>query len=219
MSINGNTISGTFVYANIQEPKQKYQSDEQEYSIGVVVDKATAKQWNKTYQKQKAKAVDTSDFEAHYKIEPVFPDEDEQFIINLKKATKYKDGKDAPKPQVLLKTGNKAVNLEALVANGSKGRVSFTEVDNDYGRFAKLKAVLVEELIEYKRAGANAASDFGLEAGEGSVGASTSDQEDAEDDFADQPKPTPGKAVKTPTKPSKVVPALDEDDDSEMSPF
>ena len=42
-----------------------------------------------------------------------------------------------------------------LVGNGSKGSVSYTVVENKFGTFAKLKALLVTDLIEYQKAGGN----------------------------------------------------------------
>ncbi|MNR54526.1 hypothetical protein D3C85_1747270 [compost metagenome] len=45
------------------------------------------------------------------------------------------------------------ITKDKLVSNGSKGVVSYDEVTNDFGTFAKLKAVRVDHLIEYKKAG------------------------------------------------------------------
>ena len=163
-----NIVQGTLLYASIIEPKNKYQSEEKEFCIEVVVDKATAKAHGKQFPKQKPKVVDTSDFKQIYKIDAPFADEDEQYIIKLKKPAQYKDGtpiKKEHQPKVYIKQNGKAVPLAegVLVGNGSKGQVSFDITENSYGVFAKLKAVLVEELVEYKKQGAEAASDFGLE--------------------------------------------------------
>lgn len=163
-----NIVQGTLLYASIIEPKNKYQSEEKEFCIEVVVDKATAKAHGKQFPKQKPKVVDTSDFKQLYKIDAPFADEDEQYVIKLKKPAQYKDGtpiKKEHQPKVYIKQNGKAVPLAegVLVGNGSKGQVSFDITENSYGVFAKLKAVLVEELVEYKKQGAEAASDFGLE--------------------------------------------------------
>ena len=42
-----------------------------------------------------------------------------------------------------------------LVGNGSKGSVSYSVVENKFGTFAKLDALLVTDLIEYQKAGGN----------------------------------------------------------------
>lgn len=163
-----NIISGSFAYAKVTEPVNKYESEDKEFTIDVVVDKATAKAWNKMFQKQKSKVVDTADFEQIYKFPAPYLDEDEQYIIKLKKPAQYKDGTELPKqywPKLLQKVNGKAVPIPegVLIANNSKGQVSYETTENSYGTFARLKAILVEELIEYKKAGVDAAADFGLE--------------------------------------------------------
>lgn len=187
-----NVISGVFCYAVVTEPRNKYQSEEKEYSIDIVVDEETFDNFGDSYPKQKGKSVKTSEFKEIYKIDPPFPGEKKQYILKLKKAATFKDRttgetKMLAKPQVLLKKNNKATMMpeNILIGNGSTGKVSFEEKENSYGTFAKLKAVLVENLIEYKSASKNAADDFGLETFvEGS------------EDFADND----GKQVKVPEK-------------------
>lgn len=208
-----NIISGTFAYAKVTEPVLKYESQDKEFTIDVVVDKATAKAWNKNYPKQKSRVVDTSDFEGIYKIPAPFPDEDEQFILKLKKPAQYKDGAELPKqywPKLLQKVNGKAVPIPEgiLIANGSKGQVSYETTENSYGTFARLKAILVEELIEYRKAGGDAAADFGLET-----------------DYGAEEFVQPSKVVheeKEPAKPAtkpKVKPVQEQDNPELDSPF
>jgi len=164
-----NIISGVFAYAKVAEPAPKYQSTDKEFSIDVIVDKATFKAFGKRFPKQKGKTIDNDDFKGIYKIELPYEDQDEQYVLKLKKPAQYKDGEALPKeywPAILIKNeNNKAVAIKqgVLIANGSKGKVSFDVTENDFGTFAKLKSVLVEKLIEYKKAGGDAAADFGLE--------------------------------------------------------
>lgn len=207
-----NVISAVFAYAKVAEAAPKYQSTEKEYSIDLIVDKATAKAFGKQFPKQKGKTVDNDDFEGVYKIPVPFPDQDEQYVLKLKKKEKTAKGELLPKPGIFIKKDGKAVPLEGvLIANGSKGKVSFSVRENDYGIFAGLKDVLVEELIEYKKAG-QAGEDFGLEVDYGGGDfANTDDGSKVE---------VPTKAVEKATKPKKaerVVPSLD--DDFEDSPF
>jgi len=155
-----------FTYAKIQQPDFKYGSNtEKEFSVDCIVTKSVAKEWNKKYQKQKAKEVDRNEFEKIYKIEPPF-EGDELYVIKLKKPAQYKDGTPIPdgaKPRAFEKVDGKLVDITAskLVANGSKGVVQFDETSNDFGTFAKLKAIRVDELIEYKKDGTAAFDELG----------------------------------------------------------
>ena len=210
------TISGAFAYAKIQEPAFRYQSTtEKEFSIDIIVDKATAKAFGKQFGKQKGKVVDNDEFEEVYKMPPPFSDQDEQYILKLKRPAQYKDGKPLPEsywPKVMQKKGGKAVPVprEVLVGNGSVGKVSYDVTENDFGTFAKLKNVLVEELVEYKKSGGSGADDFGLE-----LEIPTADEFGSADDGEGNVVKVPTKAAKTSTKASKKV----EEDSDIDSPF
>ena len=210
------TISGVFAYAKIQEPAFKYQSTtEKEFSIDIIVDKATAKAFGKQFPKQKGKQVDNDDFEEIYKMPPPFPDQDEQYVLKLKRPAQYKDGKPLPEsywPKVMQKKGGKAVQIprEVLVGNGSTGKVSYDVNENDYGTFAKLKNILVEDLKEYKKNGGSGADDFGLELEE-----PTADEFGSADDGEGNEVKVPTKAAKTSTKASKKPPVDEESDSSD----
>src|SRR5690554_1485851 len=148
-----------FGYVKIQQPDFKYQSKDKEYSVECVVSKETAKAWNKKYPKQKAKEIDREDFAKIYKIDPPY-EGDEIYVIKLKKSAQYKDGTPLPeelKPRVFEKTeqGNVDITAIKLVANGSSGVAQFDEVSNDFGTFARLKAIRVDKLIEYRKGGAS----------------------------------------------------------------
>ena len=54
------TISGVFAYAKIQEPAFKYQSTtEKEFSIDIIVDKATAKAFGKQFRSRRVNKLIT----------------------------------------------------------------------------------------------------------------------------------------------------------------
>ena len=189
-TLTHNTIEGTLVFVTIQTPQTKYQSDDKEYKVGIVVDEDTSDSWNERFPKQTAKVVKTSDFKETYKIDPVFPDEKKQYVITIKKPASYKDGTPLPQqytPKVLLQEGKTAIDVtqSVLPANGSKGKVSFEENSNDFGTFSRLKNVLVTEMIEYKKGGGNAADEFGLEV----QGASDFDEVQETNTEPKQPKP------------------------------
>lgn len=208
MAENSNVLSGVFAYAKVTEPAPKYQSDDKEFSIDIIVDKATYKSWGKSFGKQKGKVVDNDDFKEIYKIDPPYEDQDEQYVIKLKKPAQYKDGTELPKeywPKILLKTGNKAVPLVGkLIANGSEGKVSYEVTENSYGTFAKLKSILVEELIEYKKQGGDAGEDFGIEVDYGA--------EEFKTDAQEPPKKEENKPVKPKAASKKVPEPIPEDE-------
>ncbi len=151
-----------FGYTKIQQADFKYGSNtDKEFTVDCIVDKATAKAWNKQFPKQKAKEIDNDDFKRIFKIDPPF-ESDEQYVIKLKKAAQYsKDGvsvqiPDQYRPRVFEKgTDGKLIDItkDKLVSNGSKGVASYEENTNEFGTFAKLKAIRVDDLIEYKKAG------------------------------------------------------------------
>ena len=153
------TISGVLAFVKIQEPALKFQSDEKEWVVDVIVDEDTADAWNEEFAKQPAKAIKTAEFESVYKIAPPFPDAKKQYVIKLKKACTYKDGNPLPEwahPKVLVQDEDgEFVNIthEKLVGNGSIGTVTYDFNENSYGKFARLRNVLVETLIEYEKVG------------------------------------------------------------------
>jgi hypothetical protein len=207
-------VEGIACFAKIAQPAKKYQSEELEFSIDVVVPKTIAKEWNKTFKKQPAKVVDTSDFEGIYKIEPPFSEEDEQYIIKLKKPASYKDGTKLDKkywPKILVQNGDEAEPIAEgiLVANGSKVKVSYEITSNDFGTFGRLKNVLVTDLIEYSASGSNAGSEFGLKV-------KAAPKSEFEDDSEEPAKEAP--KVETKAKPAKKPP-VQQDDDEEDAPF
>lgn len=206
-----NVISGVLCFAKVTEPAFKYESDtEKEFSIQVVVDEDTFDTFGETYGKQKGKAIKTGDFEGIFKIKPPYPNDKKQFVLKLAKGATYKSKENGSLvnvekkywPKIMVLEGGQPVPIEEgiLIANGSKGQVSFEENTNSYGTFAKLKNILVEELIEYKKTGEDAAGDFGYRT-----------KVQGSEDF----KPAAKGAAKPAVKASKKV----EVDDSDLSPF
>ena len=152
-------------YTKIKTPSFKYGSQtEKEYTVDVVVDKASAKAWNKSFPKQKAKEVDNADFLEKYKAEAAPFAGDEQFVIKLKKAAQYKDKStgelvaipDQYIPRVFLADGEgnlEDITFDKLVGNGSKGVVQFQTTSNDFGTFSKLQAIRVDDLVVVESSG------------------------------------------------------------------
>ena len=148
-------LTGTLVFACLQEPVKCYEKEKgSEWKVGIVVDEDTADAWNEVYMKQPAKAVKTAEFEGIYNCAAPFPDEKKQYVITLKKNTLLANKEPVPEkyqPKVLIQTseGREDITQTTLVGNGSLGSVSVDHFENDYGAMARLKNVLVTELVEY----------------------------------------------------------------------
>ncbi len=186
VEVNGKKTTGkiedvVFAYVKLQSGSTKYQSKDIEYTVDVVVDKATAKEFKKAYPKNSVKDFDNAEFTEKFKIDPPFPSQDEQFVLKLKAAAQLKAAAPAanleagamipyewasrPKVFVPVEGGVEDITLTVLVANGSKGDVAFTVNTNDFGTFPQLTGILVKELIEYEAVGGGASSVFGTVVG------------------------------------------------------
>ena len=208
-------IEGVACYVKVHKPYTKYQSEDKEFTLDLVISKEQAKQWKKDFKKQPPKEFDNDDFKNTFKIDPPFEDQDEQFVIKLKVEAQYKDGAVKEKkfwPRVLVMEDGAAVDIAdgILVGNGSNVKVSYNVRTNDYGSFAKLKNILVLDLIEFEDGGGAAGSEFGLQV--------KGNSEFEDDTNEDQPtKKSKNSSSGTPAKASKKVVEESEEDDS--SPF
>lgn len=205
------TVTGILAYVKLQQPDFKYGSTtEKEFAVNLIVDKPTAKAWNKEFPKQKAREVDRADFEKSYKIAPP-TDDDEFFVLSIRKPAQYKDGNpipDAMRPRAFIKGENgklQDITKDVLIANGSVGTVSYDVKDNDFGHFSSLKAVRVDTLVEYKKKG-GASNDY----------SELGDVESLADDFSDVPERQQSEAQKKVVKQSEVE---SEEDFSDDVPF
>lgn len=195
--------NATFFYTCIQTPTKKFESQDTEWKTSAVVDKATAKAWNKRFAKQKAKEIDNDDFVEKYKTELPFPEQEEQYIIKLSQNTHNAEGKEMYAPKVYQDIGNNNVidiTKKKLVGNGSKGKAAYGVVENKFGTFAKLNSICIFDLVEY---GGNA----------NPFGNVVEDENDAAQREAY--KPSDAKAA----KPKATPLAEDLDEDSSDLPF
>ena len=99
-------------------------------------------------------------------------------------------------PRVLVMEDGAAVDIAEgiLVGNGSKVKVSYNVRTNDYGTFAKLKNILVLDLVEFEDGGGAAGSEFGLQ---------VKGNSEFEDDVDEPKKETKNSSSKAPAKASK----------------
>lgn len=153
-------LTGTLLFIQVQSPVDCYEKAKgKEWKASIAVDEDTADAWNEDYPKQAATVVKTSEFEAKYKVAPPIPDAKKQYVITLRKNTKLGNGEDVPdiyQPKIQIRdadedTGYKDITKEVLVANGSKGSMSIDLWEMSKGNVARLKNILVTELIEYEK--------------------------------------------------------------------
>lgn len=182
-------------YVKVQQPAQKYETQgiqNTEWTVDCVISEKAAKAWKKQFKRQPPREFDNDKFKKIFKMDPPFPDQEEQFVVKLRKDTHYEDkdtGKRKPfDPKFRVKVyekiglseeGNpllKDITKLKLISNGSTGVVMYDIVSNSFGTFAKLKAIRVDNLIEY------VASDNMDELGEVVEDGDYSSQEDAGDD-------------------------------------
>lgn len=197
-------IEGTLVFVQLDTPKPCFVAEKgSEWKASIVVDEDFADTWDAEYPKQPAKQIKTAEFETVYKIPAPFPEQRKQYIITLRKNTKLGNGNEVPEqyhPQVLVKANGALQNITKtkLVANGSKGAISVEHYDGKMGSFARLKNVLVTDLIEYVKeasAGGQAGSEFGEVVAESKP----------------EPKHTPAKAAPKAKEPVSKFDDMDDD--------
>ena len=169
---NGFIRGATFCYTKMQEGSLKYQSKtEKEYSVEVIVGKKTAKEFKKAFPKNGYKEIESSEFEDKFRIPAPFEGQEDQYIIKMKadcqlghdaKKSGLKAGdaipydwSSRPKVFVPVEGGVDDITMTTLVANGSKGDVSFYIKHNDYGTFPAFTGMLVTDLIEYHKSDGN----------------------------------------------------------------
>ena len=205
-------LTGTLVYVQVDKPKDCYVKEKgQEWKASIVISEDDAEAWDDEYPKQAAKQVKTSEFEGMYKIPAPFPSQRKQYIVTLRKNTKLGNGNEVPlkyQPKVFQKKGNTLVDItkSILLANGSTGQISVETFESKIGgQFARLKNIMVVNLIEYEKVSnsGESGSEFGLEV-------QTAD--DGE-----------GNEVKVPEKAKaaakKAKPVFEDDEDLSDSPF
>lgn len=221
-------IEGTFMYAKVGQPDTKYQSSELEWSIEVIVDEDVAEAWDDQFQKQKAKKIKVSEFEAKYKIPCPIEGVKNVYGIKLKRQATNDgvpvDENFRPKVYIDNDAGERTeVGQSRKIANGSYGKVSYYISGNDFGTFARLQNVQMEEenFKEYESSGGAAGDEFGskpvkTEAPRKEVMNARPPKGNADDE--DDEEAPPAKVVKKPM-PTKKAKAPVDDEDFQDSPF
>jgi hypothetical protein len=201
-------LTGTLAYAKIAQADGKYQSKDTEYSIQVILDEDAADEWDTQFKKQPAKKIKASEFEGKYRFPCPIEGAKNVYAVTLKKDA-TKDGEPfypEHRPKVFLDTADERVDIteSRLIANGSFGKVSYRISTNDFGTFAKLNNVLLDEegFKEYVSTGGKAGSEFG------------------DDKPVKKEAPREEATKARAEKPAKKAKAVEPDDqDSDSSPF
>jgi len=199
------SLIGTLVYVMLDKPRNCYEESKgQEYKSGIVItDEDIVDEFNDLYPKQSAKKVKAADFEETYKCPVPEGAGKNVWVITLRKNTKLANGADLPdkyRPRVFQRKGGVLVDITTTIlpSNGSKGEISIDHYEGKMGNVARLKNVLVTDLIEY-------------EGGKGSNYESGSEFD--ADDGSSTPVKVPAKAVEKAK--AKVKPPVDGSDSSD----
>lgn len=149
------SLAGTLVFVQLNKPVDCFTKEKgKEWKASIVVDEDTADAWAEQFPKQAAKVIKTAEFSAIYKTDPPYPNEKKQYIITVRKNTKLGNGEEVPElyqPKVLLAAeGRKDVTHTVIPANGSTGKLSLDIWESQNGPVARLKNVLVLDLIEFE---------------------------------------------------------------------
>lgn len=205
------SLKGTLVYVMLDKARNCYEESKgQEFKSGIVItDEDVVDEFNELYPKQSAKKVKAVDFEAIYKC-PLPEDAGKNvWVITLRKNTKLANGADLPdkyRPRVFQKKGGALIDITTTVlpSNGSTGEISIDHYEGKMGNVARLKNVLVTDLIEY----------------EGGKGSGYESGDEFADDGSSTPAKVPAKSIEKakPAVKAKAKPPVDEDD-SDLLPF
>lgn len=184
-NVTGVILTGvTFYYTNIKTPRPVYddrnkpiKQARKEYSVEVAVTEDIADAWDEVFTKQPSKKYTNAKFMEKYKLEDAselpFPKEKKQFTIKVTQKLLKNDGEpigDSLIPRVLIadpenpKKG-KDITFTTNIGNGSKGILGVRAITNsDYGTFAYLSKMKVEDLVEYESTASGGMSEGEAEA-------------------------------------------------------
>ena len=147
-----------FAFTSIAEPTYKYESKiEKEFKTTIVLSKEQAKDFKRLKLNKTVKEIDTKEFEAKYKFAPPFPEQEEQYFIQVSKRATYKDGNPTPAfthPKTYFPVDGIAVeDTKVLIGNGSFGNVSLETTMSTKGNQlnVSLYSVLIKSLVPYNK--------------------------------------------------------------------
>lgn len=160
-----------FAFVKIDKPqKNKFDASGllKEFGATVVLSKEQRKQFKEQKLNKTVKEVDTADFESKYKFAPPYPDQDEQYILQVTKKATYQDGNLKAEwtfPKAYFeKEGSIVLSNATLIGNGSFGDVRLELNYNEkLGQTnVSLDSVLIKRHIPYESKGDEWASAAGV---------------------------------------------------------
>lgn len=176
----GRVEDATLLYVRLQDGELAYGSEtDRNLSIQLAVTKETARNWKSVFPKNGYREVTNEQFTKSFKIDPPYPEQEDQYVLKLKSNMTYqndnperdiKAGELVPyespsRPKLYEIVDGKPVDVTMSVqpANGSKGIVAFRATTNKFGTFPVLSGVVVTDLLEAQQR-ASMESDFGITA-------------------------------------------------------
>lgn len=151
-----------FAFTNIDKPrKDKFDTSglTQKFNATIILNKEQRKQFRDHKLNKTVKEIDTSEFESKYKFAPPYPDQDEQYYIQISKKATYKDGnlkQEWTFPKAYFeKEGSIIEATSTLIGNGSFGDVrlnlNFNETLNQTN--VELDSALIRKHVPYENKG------------------------------------------------------------------
>ena len=160
-----------FAYTNIDKPRKDTFDTSgltKKFNATVFLNKEQRKFFKEQKLNKTVKEIDTKDFEAKYKFAAPYPDQDEQYYIQVSKKATYKDGNLKPEftfPRAyFVNDGSVIEGTSTLIGNGSFGDIRL-ELDFNptlNSTSVILDSVLIKEHVPYQSSGDEWASAAGV---------------------------------------------------------
>ncbi len=144
-----------FLYTQFQKPAHSAKYNKTSWQVSFAMSREAAVIWHKAFPNQKVTAYDIQAFKDKFHVDA---DGDKLCVVQLSQDAKLKDGRDVeyswtmrPKVYSPSPNGVEDITMTKLVGNGSMGIMAAKSITSMQGTNAKPEAILVEELIEYKK--------------------------------------------------------------------
>jgi hypothetical protein len=162
----------TLAYVKVNKAGEEYKG-KRNYEVTAIVNEDIADDFEAKVPQSSIKKVKTAEFEAKYKMAPIFPEEKNHYAITIRANSQaVKDIKDkkgnllvakgdmipydwASRPKAILLKNSKGKSeditlAEYGIANGSVGDLAFNIGQFESTNYAQLTGLLVRDLIEYE---------------------------------------------------------------------
>ena len=152
----------TFGTINFKYYKNKWQSEEKIFSTEFFVDKPTYKALGKEFKKMSLKVVENDEMQTRFHLDPVFPDQDEQYKVMMSAKAERTDKKGNlmqlwkeeylgldVRPKVYDKATGEYITMKFALQAGCTGDVYFRVHTNEFGTQAYVSFVKLDKVIPY----------------------------------------------------------------------